>query len=150
MSVSALLAKAVAITLERVRQRPMPDSTTDQTSTRRDVPYSPPPLHITSKQPQYPIVNAAYDPSGAIKYNPEINVAMAVALDGGLITPTLRNANKMDLISLGAKWRELVKKAQEKRLAPDEYSTGACFGFGLGLGSGGGGMHSCRVVVVCG
>ena len=57
---------------------------------------------------------------------------MAVALDGGLITPTLRNANKMDLISLGAKWRELVKKAQEKRLAPDEYSTGACFWVCLG------------------
>lgn len=73
---------------------------------------------------QYPIVNAAYDSSGAIKYNAEINVAMAVALDGGLITPTLRNANKMDIVSLGARWRELVKKAQEKRLAPDEYSTG--------------------------
>lgn len=51
-------------------------------------------------------------------------MAMAVALDGGLITPTLKGANKMDIVSLGAKWRELVKKAQEKRLSPDEYSTG--------------------------
>ena len=69
-------------------------------------------------------MNAAYDPSGAIKYNADINVAMAVALDGGLITPTLKQANKMNLVALGGKWRELVKKAQEKRLTPDEYTTG--------------------------
>ncbi len=42
---------------------------------------------------KHPIVNAAYDPSGAIKYNDDINVAMAVALDGGLITPTIRKVN---------------------------------------------------------
>jgi len=98
VSVSALLAKAVAMTLER-----------------------------------YPILNAAYDPSGAIKYNGDINVAMAVALDGGLITPTLKNANKMDLFSLGAKWRELVKKAQEKKLTPDEYTTGTFTISNLGM-----------------
>lgn len=98
VSVSALLAKAVAITLAR-----------------------------------YPILNAAYDPSGAIKYNADINVAMAVALDGGLITPTLKNADKMDLVSLGAKWRELVKKAQEKRLTPDEYTTGTFTISNLGM-----------------
>ena len=98
VSVSALLAKAVAMTLAR-----------------------------------YPILNAAYDPSGAIKYNADINVAMAVALDGGLITPTLKNADKMDLVSLGAKWRELVKKAQEKRLTPDEYTTGTFTISNLGM-----------------
>ncbi|EKU21624.1 pyruvate dehydrogenase E2 component (dihydrolipoamide acetyltransferase), partial [Nannochloropsis gaditana CCMP526] len=98
VSVSALLAKAVAKTLER-----------------------------------HPILNAAYDPAGAIKYNPDINIAMAVALDGGLITPTLRNANAMDLVSLGGKWRELVKKAQEKRLAPDEYTTGTFTISNLGM-----------------
>jgi pyruvate dehydrogenase E2 component (dihydrolipoamide acetyltransferase) len=54
----------------------------------------------------------------------DINIAMAVALDGGLITPTLKNADKVDIYSLGRKWKELVKKAQEKRLAADEYSTG--------------------------
>ena len=37
----------------------------------------------------YPIVNARYEP-GMTVYQKEINVAMAVAIDGGLITPTLK------------------------------------------------------------
>ena len=81
VTVSALLAKAVAICLEK-----------------------------------HPIVNAAYDPSGAIKYNEDINVAMAVALDGGLITPTLRKANTMDIYSLGREWKDLVGKAKAVRV----------------------------------
>lgn len=37
----------------------------------------------------YPIVNARYEP-GQTVYQKDINVAMAVAIDGGLITPTLK------------------------------------------------------------
>ena len=40
---------------------------------------------------------------------------MAVALDGGLITPTLRKANTMDIYSLGREWKELVSKAKQVR-----------------------------------
>lgn len=38
---------------------------------------------------EYPIVNARYEP-GQTVYQKDINVAMAVAIDGGLITPTLK------------------------------------------------------------
>ncbi|CAN0094934.1 unnamed protein product, partial [Discosporangium mesarthrocarpum] len=38
---------------------------------------------------EYPILNARYEP-GQIVYQKDINVAMAVAIDGGLITPTLK------------------------------------------------------------
>lgn len=37
----------------------------------------------------YPVVNARYEP-GQTVYQKDINVAMAVAIDGGLITPTLK------------------------------------------------------------
>ncbi len=37
---------------------------------------------------KHPIINAAYV-EGGIKYNKDVNVAMAVAIDGGLITPTI-------------------------------------------------------------
>lgn len=40
----------------------------------------------------YPIVNARYEP-GKTVYQKDINVAMAVAIDGGLITPTLKVSN---------------------------------------------------------
>jgi pyruvate dehydrogenase E2 component (dihydrolipoamide acetyltransferase) len=82
---------------------------------------------------KHPVVNAAFDPSGAIKYNADINVAMAVALDGGLITPTLRKANTLDIYSLSREWKELVQKAKEKRLTPAEYNTGTFFISNLGM-----------------
>ena len=98
VSVSALLAKAVANVLER-----------------------------------HPLINSAYDPSGAVKYNEDINIAMAVALDGGLITPTLRKANELDVFSLARDWKELVGKAREKRLSPEEYNSGTFTISNLGM-----------------
>jgi len=90
VTVSALLAKAVALALEKT-----------------------------------PLINAKYDPTQqAIVYNENINVAMAVALDGGLITPTLKNANTLTILDLSAAWKELVSKAKNKELTPDEYTTG--------------------------
>ena len=72
---------------------------------------------------QHPIVNAAYV-EGGIKYNKDVNVAMAVAIDGGLITPTIIKAQEMDLFSIGRTWKELVDKAKSKKLSPAEYSSG--------------------------
>merc|ERR1719171_2807313 len=49
---------------------------------------------------KHPLMNAGYVTDG-IKYNDDVNVAMAVALpDGGLITPTLQKADQTDLYSL--------------------------------------------------
>merc|ERR1711988_2083557 len=97
VSVSALLAKAVAMTLEK-----------------------------------HPIINAAYEP-GAIKYNDDINIAMAVALDGGLITPTIRKANTMDIYSVGREWQDLVAKARDGKLKPEEYNSGTFTISNLGM-----------------
>ena len=54
---------------------------------------------------KHPLMNAAYE-QDAIKYNPDVNVAMAVAMpDGGLITPTLQKADQTDLYSLSRSWK---------------------------------------------
>lgn len=90
VTVSALLAKAVALALRK-----------------------------------HPLINAKYEP-GVIVYNDHINIAQAVALDGGLVTPTLREADKMSIADLSVAWKDLVKKARAKSLTPDEYSTGEC------------------------
>lgn len=84
---------------------------------------------------KHPIINAAYstEGGGAIKYNADVNVAMAVAIDGGLITPTIVKANEMDLFSIGRKWKELVGKAKEKKLSPAEYSSGTFTISNLGM-----------------
>ena len=52
---------------------------------------------------KHPLINARYDASGGIMYNNDINVAQAVALEGGLITPTLKNADSKPLDQLSAR-----------------------------------------------
>nr|WP_245562078.1 dihydrolipoamide acetyltransferase family protein [Stanieria cyanosphaera] len=82
---------------------------------------------------KHPIVNASYS-EGAIKYNSEINIAVAVAMEGGgLITPVLRNADKLDLYSLSRSWKDLVDRSRLKQLQPDEYSTGTFTLSNLGM-----------------
>ena len=47
---------------------------------------------------------------------------MAVAIDGGLITPTIIKAQEQDLFSISRTWKELVEKAKSKKLSPAEYN----------------------------
>ena len=82
---------------------------------------------------KHPEVNASYAPN-AIKYNTDINIAVAVAMpDGGLITPVLKNADQLDIYSLSRTWKDLVKRARSKQLQPDEYSTGTFTLSNLGM-----------------
>ena len=82
---------------------------------------------------KHPEVNASYAPDG-IKYNSDINIAVAVAMpDGGLITPVLKNADQLDIYSLSRTWKDLVKRARSKQLQPDEYSTGTFTLSNLGM-----------------
>ncbi|NES76304.1 MULTISPECIES: dihydrolipoamide acetyltransferase family protein [Okeania] len=82
---------------------------------------------------QHPLLNAAYV-EGGIQYPSGINIAVAVAMpDGGLITPVLQNADKMDIYSLSRTWKGLVEKARAKQLQPDEYSTGTFTLSNLGM-----------------
>ena len=81
----------------------------------------------------HPIMNANYVTDG-INYNSNINVAMAVAMpDGGLITPVLQNADVTDLYSLGRTWKDLVPRAMEGKLKPEEFSTGTFTISNLGM-----------------
>ncbi|MGL5511481.1 MAG: dihydrolipoamide acetyltransferase family protein [Microcoleaceae cyanobacterium] len=82
---------------------------------------------------KYPILNASYVEQG-IKYNSNINVAIAVAMpDGGLITPVLANADQVDIYSISRTWKDLVERARAKKLQPDEYSTGTFSLSNLGM-----------------
>lgn len=81
---------------------------------------------------KYPIINSSYTPEGTV-FNEDINIAMAVAIDGGLITPTLKYANERNIMELGENWKELVQKAKEGRLAPDEYNSGTFTISNLGM-----------------
>jgi pyruvate dehydrogenase E2 component (dihydrolipoamide acetyltransferase) len=61
-----------------------------------------------------------------IRYWNEVHIGMAVAVEDGLITPVIRNADLKNLSEIGAEARELAQKARNRRLKPEEY-TGATF-----------------------
>ncbi|MEG4454113.1 dihydrolipoamide acetyltransferase family protein [Microcoleus sp. N9_A1] len=82
---------------------------------------------------KHPLLNACYVESG-IQHRADINVAVAVAMDGGgLITPVLQNADRLDIYSLSRTWKDLVDRARAKQLKPDEYSTGTFTLSNLGM-----------------
>lgn len=82
---------------------------------------------------KHPVVNSSCRDGKSFTYNSNINIAVAVAIDGGLITPVLQNADKVDIYSLSRKWKELVDKARAKQLQPQEYSTGTFTLSNLGM-----------------
>ena len=61
-----------------------------------------------------------------IRYWNEVHIGMAVAIEDGLITPVIRNADQKSLREIGAESRELAGRARNRRLRPEEY-TGATF-----------------------
>ncbi len=82
---------------------------------------------------KHPTVNASYSDAG-IRHPGTINIAVAVAMpDGGLITPVLQNADKLDLYSLSRAWKDLVDRARIKQLQPQEYSSGTFTISNLGM-----------------
>lgn len=82
---------------------------------------------------KHPLLNANYTDQG-IQYNADINISVAVAMEGGgLITPVLRNADQIDIYSLSRTWKDLVARSRSKQLQPDEYSTGTFTLSNLGM-----------------
>ncbi|XP_061374663.1 dihydrolipoyllysine-residue acetyltransferase component 4 of pyruvate dehydrogenase complex, chloroplastic-like isoform X1 [Gastrolobium bilobum] len=82
---------------------------------------------------QHPVVNATCKDGKNFAYNCSINIAVAVAINGGLITPVLQDADKLDLYLLSQKWKELVDKARSKQLQPHEYNSGTFTLSNLGM-----------------
>ncbi|MBO9998513.1 MAG: 2-oxo acid dehydrogenase subunit E2 [Cyanobacteria bacterium SID2] len=82
---------------------------------------------------KHPLLYASYTEQG-IQYNSNINVSVAVAMEGGgLITPVLRDADKTDIYSISRNWKDLVARSRSKQLQPDEYSTGTFTLSNLGM-----------------
>ncbi|KAL5205584.1 hypothetical protein ABZP36_033793 [Zizania latifolia] len=82
---------------------------------------------------QHPVVNSSCRDGKSFTYNSSINIAVAVVIDGGLITPVLPDADKIDIYSLSRKWKELVDKARAKQLQPHEYNSGTFTISNLGM-----------------
>ena len=80
----------------------------------------------------FPSVNSSFTEHG-IKLHGDINLGMAVALEEGLVVPVIRKADHLTLTELAAQSRELVDKAQKKRLLPIDYEGGTFTLSNLGM-----------------
>ena len=61
------------------------------------------------------------------------DIGVAVALDGGLITPVIRHAEAKSLSTISAEMKDLVTRARAKKLKPNEYQGGAAAISNLGM-----------------
>ncbi len=68
---------------------------------------------------EMPEVNATYQGDTVIRHG-NINIGIAAAIEDGLLVPVIHGAQQMSLRQLSAKAKELVAKAREGRLLPDE------------------------------
>ncbi|MGM0507120.1 MAG: pyruvate dehydrogenase complex dihydrolipoamide acetyltransferase [Bacteroidota bacterium] len=68
---------------------------------------------------RHPEINSSWK-DDVIEIHGDVHVAVAVAIDDGLMTPVLRHADKRSLRSISAETRELAGLAREKKLQPDQ------------------------------
>jgi pyruvate dehydrogenase E2 component (dihydrolipoamide acetyltransferase) len=73
----------------------------------------------------HPAVNAAWMGDTIRKHN-RVHIGIAVAVEDGLITPVVRDADRKGLAQIASEVRELAARGREKRLKPEEY-TGSTF-----------------------
>ena len=74
---------------------------------------------------KHPRLNASWT-GQAIRFNQEINVGVAMAVEDGVVTGVVRNANKIDLAEIAVQRRDLADRARAGRLRPNDIN-GATF-----------------------
>ena len=74
---------------------------------------------------RHPQVNASWD-EDAIQFHGRVDLGIAVAVDGGLITPVLRDADRKGLRRISLESADLIERARARKLLPEEYQ-GATF-----------------------
>ena len=81
-----------------------------------------------------PEANAFWDAAaGAAARQPGVDVAIAVATDGGLITPIVRGADSKPLAAVAAEIRDLAARARANKLKPEEFMGGSFSVSNLGM-----------------
>lgn len=79
-----------------------------------------------------PAANAVFAGDRILRFG-HADIGVAVALDGGLITPVIRNAEAKSLTAISAEMRDLAARAREKKLRPAEYQGGVSAISNLGM-----------------
>ena len=79
-----------------------------------------------------PDCNASFSDNG-IAYHKGAHISVAVAIEGGLITPVIRDAEMKGLAEIAAEMKDLASRARERKLKPQEYTGGTFSISNLGM-----------------
>lgn len=81
---------------------------------------------------KHPRMNASWAAEG-IRHNPEVNVAIAVAVEEGVVAPVLHKANLSKIADIAIRRRELAKRAKSGHLQPADITGGTFTISNLGM-----------------
>jgi pyruvate dehydrogenase E2 component (dihydrolipoamide acetyltransferase) len=79
-----------------------------------------------------PDANASFSPEG-VAYHHHADISMAVAIDGGLITPIIRKAETKSLAEIATEAKDLAERARTRKLKPEEFMGGTFSVSNLGM-----------------
>ncbi|MEZ5939136.1 MAG: pyruvate dehydrogenase complex dihydrolipoamide acetyltransferase [Hyphomonadaceae bacterium] len=81
---------------------------------------------------KHPDANASYTDNGIAQHK-SAHVSVAVAIEGGLITPVVRDAQNKGLAQIATEMKDLARRARERKLKPQEYMGGTFSISNLGM-----------------
>lgn len=70
-----------------------------------------------------PAINAAWDGDAIVKYK-SVGLSIAIAVEDGLVTPVIKQAEKKTLLEISEAVKDMAARAKNKKLTPDEFSGG--------------------------
>jgi len=79
-----------------------------------------------------PEINASYSKSG-VKMSDSVDISVAVATPGGLITPIVPKTDTLGLLDISTKVKDLATRARDGKLSPEEYQGGSFCISNLGM-----------------
>ncbi|HVE16139.1 MAG TPA: dihydrolipoamide acetyltransferase family protein, partial [Chthoniobacterales bacterium] len=80
-------------------------------------------LAVARAAQQCPKVNAAWGGDHVMQYG-SVNISVAIAVEDGLVTPVIRNAQDLSLREISSAVKDLATRARGKKLKPEEYAGG--------------------------
>ncbi len=81
---------------------------------------------------KHPRMNATWSGTG-VRTNSEINIAIAVAVEGGVVAPVIPYADKAELFQIAARREEIVDRARNGKLRPQDLAGGTFTISNLGM-----------------
>ncbi|QQY07757.1 MAG: 2-oxo acid dehydrogenase subunit E2 [Candidatus Xiphinematobacter sp.] len=80
-------------------------------------------LAVARAATSYPKINATFTGDAILQYE-AVHLAIAIAIEDGVITPVIRNAQNLSLREISLAVRDLATRARGKKLRPEEYRGG--------------------------